>query len=141
MDKQITTSIVVVDDSPLTHLIIEKAIDEIDFAVLLAHIYNGEEFVELVKRSRPDIAILDIEMTGIDGFTAMETARLYHPELKIIFLSQYNTSGFIKAAKEAKANGFLVKMPSVESLRLALIRVMRGEFVLDESIAHLSTKY
>jgi two-component system, NarL family, response regulator DesR len=127
-------TIVLIDDSPLTHLIIEKALDEIEFAVLLSHIYNGEEFIELVKRTRPDIAILDIEMTGIDGFTAMEAVRKIHPELKIIFLSQYNTPGFIKASRDVKANGFLVKMPSVETLREALIKVMDGEFVTDASI-------
>ncbi|GAB1372407.1 hypothetical protein MASR1M45_24690 [Candidatus Kapaibacterium sp.] len=80
-------------DGPLTHLIVEKAIDEIEFAVLLAHIYNGEEFVELVKRTKPDIAILDIEMGGIDGFTAFEAAKSHHPDLKVIFLTQYNSYG------------------------------------------------
>ena len=127
-------TIVLIDDSPLTHLIIEKALDEIEFALLLSHIYNGEEFIELIKRTRPDIAILDIEMTGIDGFTAMEAVRKIHPELKVIFLSQYNTPGFIKAAKDVKANGFLVKMPSVETLREALLKVMAGEFVTDASV-------
>lgn len=128
-----TCTIILIDDSPLTHLIIEKALDQIEFAVLLSHIYNGEEFVELVKRTKPDLAILDIEMTGIDGFTAMEAARNYHPELKVLFLSQYNTKGFLNAAKNLQANGFLVKMPSVEILRTALIKVLNGEFVTDES--------
>ncbi|MBX3042447.1 MAG: response regulator transcription factor [Candidatus Kapabacteria bacterium] len=133
-DNSNTFTVVLIDDSPLTHLIVEKALDEIDFAVLLAHIYNGEEFVELVKRTHPDLAILDIEMTGIDGFTAMDSARRFHPDLKVIFLSQYNTQGFITAARKANANGFLVKMPSVETLKDALIRVMKGEFVEYSSI-------
>jgi two-component system response regulator DesR len=129
-----TMTVVVIDDSPLTHLIVEKAIEEIDFAVLLAHIYNGEEFVELVRRTKPDIAILDIEMPGIDGFTALESARIYHPELKVIFLSQYNSPGFVKAARKINANGFLVKMPSVETLKESLLKVMNGEFALDQTL-------
>jgi two-component system response regulator DesR len=115
-------------------LIVEKAIEEIEFAVLLSHVYSGEEFIELVKRSKPDVAILDIEMTGIDGFTAMQNARHFHPELKVIFLSQYNTKGFVNAARELKANGFLVKMPDVQYLRDCLIKVMNGEFVIDSSL-------
>ena len=130
--KSIT--VVLIDDSPLTHLIVEKALESMEMAILLSHVYNGEEFVELVKRTKPDIAILDIEMTGIDGFTAMESARRHHPELKVIFLSQYNTAGFVKTAYSLKANGFLVKMPEVEFLRNALLRVMSGEFVLDNSL-------
>ncbi|MDX9791535.1 MAG: response regulator [Candidatus Kapaibacterium sp.] len=130
VEKSMT--VVLIDDSPLTHLIVEKALDEIEFAVLLSHVYSGEDFVELVKRTKPDIAILDIEMTGIDGFTAMEAARKHHPELKILFLSQYNTKGFVNAARDLKANGFLVKMPSVDILREALLRISNGEFVIDE---------
>jgi two-component system, NarL family, response regulator DesR len=131
-------TVVSVDDSPLTHLIIEKALEEIDFAIYLSHVYCGEEFVNLVKRTKPDVAIIDIEMSGMDGFTTMLTARKYHPELKVIFLSQYNTSGFIKAAMKLKANAFLVKMPTVEYLKETLINIMKGEFVVDSSIAKFS---
>lgn len=136
-DEILKMSVVVIDDSPLTHLMVEKALNEIEFVMLQSHIYNGEEFVELVKQNKPDIAILDIEMAGIDGFTAMEAARIHHPNLKVIFLSQYNTPRFVKAAHNIKANGFLVKMPEVKLLRDALQKVISGEFVIDSSINYI----
>ncbi len=132
--KKTKLNVIVIDDSPLTHLVVEKAIETIDFAVLSAHCYNGEEFIDLVHNTKPDIAFIDIEMTGIDGFTALQTARKHYPELKSIFLSQYISNGFVKAAKNIGANGFLTKMPTVETIKDALIKVINGEFALDKSI-------
>lgn len=128
-------TVVSVDENPLTHLFVEKALEEIDFALFLSHTYSNQEFIELIKRTRPDVAIIDLEMSGIDGFASMLQTRQYHPELKVIFLSQYSTSGFVKAAMKCDANAFLLKMPSIARLRRTLIQVMNGEFVLDSSIA------
>lgn len=82
-----------------------------------------------------DVALLDIEMPGIDGICAAQQAHAAYPELRIVILTTFGRPGFLRRAMEAGASAFLVKDAPAAQLADAIRRVMAGERVIDPDLA------
>lgn len=70
---------------------------------------DGTEAVSAFSKFHPDIVLMDIEMKGMDGFTATENIYKQDPAAKIIFITSHNTSAFRLKAKTLHAAGFVTK--------------------------------
>ena len=79
-----------------------------DFEVVAA-VARGDEVVEAALRSRPDVALLDIEMPGGDGLEAAAELRQRLPGCRVLILTAFGRPGYLRRAMEAGAKGFLVK--------------------------------
>ncbi|MGA8029094.1 MAG: response regulator transcription factor [Bryobacteraceae bacterium] len=84
------------------------------------------EFEAAIDRFAPDLAILDIQLPGSDGFDAARRALDRRPELKLMFLSMYTEPRFVKRALEIGAHGYLSKRAPGEELMLAIGTVLKG---------------
>jgi two-component system, NarL family, response regulator DesR len=82
-----------------------------------------------------DVALLDIEMPGIDGICAAERAHAAYPGLRIVILTTFGRPGFLRRAMEAGASAFLVKDAPAAQLADAIRRVVAGERVIDPDLA------
>ena len=82
-----------------------------------------------------DVALLDIEMPGMDGICAAAGAHATYPELRIVILTTFGRPGFLRRAMEAGASAFLVKDAPAAELAGAVRRVMAGERVIDPDLA------
>jgi two-component system response regulator DesR len=102
---------------------------------VVAEVADGASVVETAVRERPDVALLDIEMPGIDGLTAAAELRRRLPGCKILILTTFGRPGYLRRAMEAGASGFLVKDGPVEELAAAIRRVLAGERVVDPALA------
>lgn len=69
---------------------------------------DGEEAVRAYAQFRPDVVLMDVEMKGMDGFTATERIYALNRRAKVIFVTSHNTSAFRLKAKSLKA-GFVTK--------------------------------
>jgi len=96
---------------------------------------NGEDAVRLVAEHRPDIALLDINMPGMDGVAAARHIAAEFPETGVIILTMYRRDDYVFEAIKAGANGYLLKEVELDELIEAVRAVARGEAVIDSAIA------
>ena len=96
---------------------------------------RGDEVVALAHRCDPDVALLDIEMPGMDGLDAAAALHAAVPSCVILILTTFGRPGYLRRAMEAGASGFLVKDGPVEELAAAIRRAVGGERVIDPSLA------
>ncbi|GAA0387112.1 DNA-binding response regulator [Acrocarpospora corrugata] len=96
---------------------------------------SGEELLTLAEQVVPDIALLDIEMPGMDGITAAGKLRGRVPGCRVMILTTFGRPGYLRRAMEAGASAFLVKDSPARELAAAIRRVRAGERVIDPALA------
>ncbi|HTT90867.1 MAG TPA: response regulator transcription factor, partial [Acidimicrobiales bacterium] len=107
---------------------------EDDFEVV-ATVGRGDEVVPAAKTHHPDVALLDIEMPGIDGLAAAGVLAQEVPECRSLILTTFGRPGYLRRAMESGASGFVVKDVPAEQLADAIRRVVAGERVVDPALA------
>ncbi|HKS98488.1 MAG TPA: response regulator transcription factor [Rugosimonospora sp.] len=123
------------DDQTLVRTALATLLDlEGDFQVV-AQVGRGDEVVAAALAHRPDVALLDVEMPGMDGLAAAAALHSAQPSCRVIMLTAFGRPGYLRRAMEAGALGFVVKDAPAEQLADAVRRVARGERVVDPSLA------
>lgn len=107
---------------------------EEDFEVV-ASVGRGDQVLAAAKEHRPDVALLDIEMPGIDGLAAAALLHARLPGVKIVILTTFGRPGFLRRAMEAGVSAFMVKDAPAPELAAAIRRVLAGERVIDPNLA------
>ena len=102
---------------------------------VVAEVSKGDQVVPAAVKSKPDIALLDIEMPGSDGLSAAEALHESLPSCRIVILTTFGRSGYLRRAMESGAVGFLLKDAPADQLAIAIRRVMAGERVVDPDLA------
>jgi two-component system, NarL family, response regulator DesR len=105
-----------------------------DFEVV-AQVGRGDEVAKAARDTNPDVALLDIEMPGMDGLTAAAELKRDHPDTKIIILTTFGRPGFLRRAMESGVSAFLVKDSPADKLTQTIRRVLAGERVIDPDLA------
>ncbi len=102
---------------------------------VVAQVGRGDEIVDAALLSRPDVALLDIELPGRSGLDAAADLRDEVPDCRVLILTTFGRPGYLRRAMEAGAVGFLVKDGPVEELAEAVRKALRGETVIDPALA------
>lgn len=102
---------------------------------VVAAVGRGDEVVEAAVVAQPDVALLDIEMPGLDGLAAAAQLRQRLPACKVLILTTFGRPGYLRRAMEGGAVGFLVKEAPAAQLAVAIRRAMAGERVVDPALA------
>jgi len=103
---------------------------------VVGQVGRGDEVVAAVDAlGGVDVALLDIEMPGLDGLSAAALLRKRHPETKVVVLTTFGRPGFLRRAMEAGAAAFMVKDAPAARLAEAVRRVLAGERVIDPDLA------
>jgi DNA-binding NarL/FixJ family response regulator len=98
---------------------------------------NGREAVERARRLKPDVAILDIGMPGLNGVEAARQIRKVSPKTEILILSAHGSEKLVLEVLEAGARGYVVKEEADESLMVAVDALLRHVPFLTARIAKL----
>lgn len=107
---------------------------ESDFEVV-AQVERGDAVVEAAVRTRPDVALLDVEMPGLDGIAAAAAMREQLPGCRVLVVTTFGRPGYLRRAFEAGAGGFVVKDSPADHLADAIRRVHAGLRVVDPELA------
>lgn len=107
---------------------------EEDFEVV-AEVSQGDQVLSTAKKTKPDVALLDIEMPGSDGLSAAQVLHENLPSCRIIILTTFGRSGYLRRAMESGAVGFLLKDAPADQLAIAIRRALVGERVVDPDLA------
>ena len=102
---------------------------------VVAEVARGDEVVKAALASKPDVALLDIEMPGGDGLTAAQAMRKALPVCRVMILTTFGRSGYLRRAMESGAVGFLLKDAPASELARAIRCIMQGERVVDPDLA------
>jgi two-component system response regulator DesR len=106
--------------------------DDID---VVAQVGRGDEVVAAATEHDAEVALLDIEMPGLDGLSAASALRRAKPALKIVILTTFGRPGFMRRAMETGVSAFLVKDSPADRLAETVRTVLAGGRVIDPDLA------
>jgi two-component system response regulator DesR len=102
---------------------------------VVAEVGDGGEVVPAALEHHPDVALLDVEMPGMDGITATAELRRAVPDVRVIIVTTFGRPGYLRRAMQAGASGFVVKDTPAAQLADAVRRVHAGLRVVDPALA------
>ena len=102
---------------------------------VVAEVASGTEVVPAVLEHRPDVALLDVEMPGLDGISAAAEVRRVSPSTRVLIVTTFGRPGFLRRAMQSGADGFVVKDTPAAQLADAVRRVHAGLRVVDPALA------
>ena len=102
---------------------------------VVAEVERGDQVVVAARANAPDVAVLDIEMPGIDGIAAAEVLRREVPSCRVLIVTTFGRPGYLRRAMESGASGFIVKDAPAKRLADAIRRVHAGLRVVDPELA------
>ncbi len=99
--------------------------------------YNGEDAYNLCQIEKPDIILMDIRMPYVDGVKATYNIKRDFPQVKVILLTTFKDSEYIKAALKYGAEGYILKSQKADSIIKSLRAVGNGSVVFEKEIASM----
>jgi two-component system response regulator DesR len=130
-----TIRLLLADDQALVRGALATLLDlEADMEVV-AEVGNGDEVVPAARAHRPDVALLDVEMPGLDGIAATAALHEALPKVRVLIVTTFGRPGFLRRALQAGASGFVVKDTPARQLAEAVRRVHAGLRVVDPALA------
>jgi two-component system, NarL family, response regulator DesR len=102
---------------------------------IVAEVARGDEVVAAALEAQPDVALLDIEMPGLNGLDAAARLRAQLPSCRVMILTTFGRPGYLRRAMESGVVGFLVKDAPAAQLATAIRRAVAGERVVDPALA------
>jgi two-component system response regulator DesR len=102
---------------------------------VVAEVGRGDELVPAAVESGAEVALVDVEMPGLDGLAATAALHTAVPSCRVLILTTFGRPGYLRRAMEAGALGFMVKDAPPEQLADAIRRVAVGERVVDPVLA------
>ncbi len=124
--------VLIVDDIADTRDNIRRLLQFENDVEVVGSAETGYEGIELAKKIRPDVVIIDINMPDVDGIRATEIIRKYSPHTQIIVLSVQGDPHYMRRAMLAGARDFLTKPPSADELTSAIRRA--GKMAIEERL-------
>ena len=127
--------ILLADDHPLTRSGIGEFVKREPTFELVAEAEDGTRAWELLQELRPDVALLDIRMPGLDGVTVAQKVKAEGLNTAILMLTSYDAQQYVIASLRAGARGFVLKTVSPKELTTAINTVAKGGLYLDPEVA------
>ncbi len=126
--------IVVVDDHVLFRRGLVSLLSDMSEFEVVGEAGNGLDAMEVVKETRPEIVLMDINMPRMDGILAVQGLREAKISVKILMLTISQENDDLLGAIHAGADGYLLKNTEPEELRRSILRVCQGQGALSPEV-------
>lgn len=130
-----TLRLLLADDQALVRGALAALLDLESDMTVVAEVGRGDEVVETARLVVPDVALLDVEMPGLDGISATAALREAMPTCRVLIVTTFGRPGYLRRGMEAGASGFVVKDTPARQLADAVRRVHAGLRVVDPALA------
>lgn len=127
----------IIDDHPMVVEGIKALLSGSALAAVCGFAHDGAGALEKLKSQPADLALVDINLPGMDGIELCARLRKDFPNLKTLGLSTFKERSYIMRMIESGASGYLLKNASREELEEAISTVMRGRMFLNAEIAEV----
>jgi len=129
--------VALVDDEPLIRQGIAMILDGEDDLEVVGETDDGAGAVDLVRRTRPHVVLMDIRMPGVDGLRATELVLRLDDPPKVLVLTTFGHDDHVRAALQIGAAGFLVKRSTADQMVNAVRTVAGGHLVFPDQVRGL----
>jgi DNA-binding NarL/FixJ family response regulator len=129
-----TIRVVVADDQRVVRDGLTMLLGLIEDVAVVGTAADGREAVELARRDRPDVVLMDLRMPLVDGAEATREIRVALPETQVLVLTTYADDDSLFPALRAGARGYLTKDASAEEIEQAVRAVAAGRTHLDPAV-------
>ena len=137
-----TIRVVMADDQPIVRRGIALLLQRETGIEVIAETSDGSETVDAVKRLRPDVVLMDIDMPGMSGLDATRRINEMYPSLPVLILTIYDREDLLYQALQSGAPGYMLKTADVDELMAAIRTVHSGEvFICPRMATMLVGKY
>jgi DNA-binding NarL/FixJ family response regulator len=127
--------ILLADDHAVVRAGIRQFLERAGDLQVIAEADDGESAQRLIAETRPDVAVLDIQMPKATGIEVTRWVRNHHPETGVLILTAYDDDPYVIAVLQAGANGYVLKTASPDAIVEAVREVHEGKSALDPIIA------
>jgi DNA-binding NarL/FixJ family response regulator len=131
------TRVLIADDQPLMRAALRECLTGPDMLELIGEAADGHQAVELARRLRPDVVLMDVRMPGLDGVAAtrlVTAARDDGHVVRVLMLTTFDLDEYVVEALRAGASGFLLKDVTAEELVHAVRVVAAGDALLAPAV-------
>lgn len=135
-----TLDILIVDDHEIFRNGLKMVLGKLKYVNVLGEAENGEQFLQKIDETLPDLVLLDIEMPIMNGIDAAKLALQKYPSLKIIALTMFKDDEYVQSMIDAGVKGFLMKNINKEALDKAIQTVHNGGSYYSEELFEFFTK-
>ncbi len=119
--------ILIVEDDLLISEMLLLILEQLGYTVV-GKATTGNQVMDLVKQSQPDIVLMDLELSGqFDGVKAVHQIHASYPDLPVVVLTAYNSPEVMKEAEAAGAKAYLVKPATGQEVALALATALNQD--------------
>lgn len=137
VEKTFMIRVIIVDD----HFHVREAwswvLNQAPGIRVIAQCANGQEAIEAARRLRPDVILMDINMTPVNGIEATRCIRQFDSNIRIIGVSIQAERSYVNEMLRNGANGYVTKNSSSAEMIIAIEEVQAGKIYLCEEIGHL----
>jgi DNA-binding NarL/FixJ family response regulator len=134
------TKVLIVEDHAIFREGLKKVLEAMAGMELIGEAENGAQFLELLKKKKPDIVLMDIKMPVMDGIIATEKALTIHPDLKIIILTMFGEEEYLYSLIQKGISGFMLKTARISEIERAIQMVSEGKQYYSPEINGLLVK-
>ena len=128
-------NILVADDHPIFRRGLRMIIQSDERINIIAEADNGREALELIQRSKPDVAVLDVNMPEMTGFEVVRELHKTKLATEFIFLTMHKDEAMFNAAMDLGVKGYLLKESAVEDITAGIKAVAAGENFISPPLA------
>ncbi|MBN2515152.1 MAG: response regulator transcription factor [Deltaproteobacteria bacterium] len=134
-------NILIADDHPIVREGFKQVLSETTDMVVAGEASNGQEVLNLIRKNKYTVVLLDISMPGRSGLEILKELRSEHPKLPILIVSIYPEEQYAVRAFRAGASGYLTKASAPHELIEAIRKVSKGGRYVSSSLAEELTYY
>ena len=135
-DERATVSVLVADDHELFLEGLALLVASMPGYEVVGVAHDGYEAVDLARRLKPDVVLMDARMPGLSGAEATERLLAVHPEVAVVMVTMFADDESLFHALRAGATGYVVKGASLAELRRAIEAAANGEALLGQAVAN-----
>ena len=135
MIKRSSKRIIIVDDHPVLRNGLARLIDARNGFEVCGEAGEAVEAMEMIKKLKPDLAIIDLVLPGESGIALTKRIRTEYPKLPVVVLSMHEEPAYASRALRAGAMGYIVKQDAIDNIVNALDGVLSGNRYLSPAIA------
>lgn len=128
-------TIIIADDHPIVRSGLRTVLEKHPELKILREAENGDSALQLIRQSKPDVAIIDVEMPVLDGFGVARAVKDDNLPVLLIFMTMHKDEQTFNKAMDLGVRGFILKENAVADIVSAIALVMEGKHYISPSLS------
>lgn len=128
-------TILIVDDHPIVRKGLAQLINQEQDLLVCGEAENAHDALEFLKKTIPDLAIIDISLQGVDGIELIKKIKERYEGIPLLVVSMHDESLFAERALRVGARGYIMKQEAIEKMMDAIRKVLGGELYVSEKVS------